>query len=60
MTSKPDNLLIRHEDEAAKEASACGYRYRLLSQGDEDVAIRPLFEKAHNGFHNGHGGEILH
>ena len=38
MTSKPDNLIIRHEGEAVKEASACGYRYRLLSEGDKDVA----------------------
>ena len=37
MTSKPDNLIIRHEGEAVKEASACGYRYRLLSEGDKDV-----------------------
>ena len=38
MTTTPKGLIIRHEDEAAKEQSACGYRYRLLSQGDEDVA----------------------
>jgi len=38
MTTKPDNLIIRHEDEAVKEASACGYRYRLLSEGDKNVA----------------------
>ena len=38
MKEKPANLLIRHEDEAVKEPSACGYRYRLLSEGDEDVA----------------------
>jgi len=37
---KPEkaNLIVRHEDEAVKEASACGYRYRLLSKGDEGVA----------------------
>lgn len=31
-------LLLRHQDEAPKERSACGYRYRLLSRGDENVA----------------------
>ncbi len=36
--SLPGNLLLRHEDEAAKERSACGHRYRLISQDDEDVA----------------------
>ena len=34
----PTNLLLRHEDEAVRERSACGHRYRLLSKGDEDVA----------------------
>lgn len=34
----PHNLILRHEDETIKEASACGHRYRLLSQGDKDVA----------------------
>ncbi|MFP6856279.1 MAG: cupin domain-containing protein [Roseibacillus sp.] len=34
----PANLILRHEDEVTKERSACGYRYRLLSKGDEDVA----------------------
>jgi mannose-6-phosphate isomerase-like protein (cupin superfamily) len=38
MKIKPTNLIVRHQDEAAKERSACGHRYRLLSQGDEDVA----------------------
>lgn len=38
MKTKPANLIIRHQDEAVKERSACGHRYRLLSQGDEDVA----------------------
>ena len=32
------NLILRHEDEAARERSACGYRYRLLSKGDENIA----------------------
>ncbi len=31
-------LILRHEEEAARERSACGYRSRLLSKGDEDVA----------------------
>ena len=38
MTTRPSNLIVRHEDEAVKERSACGHRYRLLSQGDSDVA----------------------
>ena len=38
MITKPDNLIVRHEDEAAVERSACGHRYRLLSKGDDDVA----------------------
>ena len=32
------NLILRHQDEAEKEPSACGQRYRLLSHGDEGVA----------------------
>ena len=32
------NLILRHESDAARECSACGHRYRLLSRGDEDVA----------------------
>ena len=36
--SSPANLILRHEDQAEREASACGYRYRLLSRGDDDVA----------------------
>jgi mannose-6-phosphate isomerase-like protein (cupin superfamily) len=38
MSEKPANLIIRHEDEAPREKSACGYRYRLLSQDDKDIA----------------------
>ena len=34
----PANLILRHESDAAREGSACGHRYRLLSRGDEDVA----------------------
>ena len=36
--SSPANLILRHEEEAAREASACGYRYRLLSREDDDIA----------------------
>lgn len=36
--SIPGNLIIRHEDEAPREESACGFRHRLLSKGDKDVA----------------------
>jgi mannose-6-phosphate isomerase-like protein (cupin superfamily) len=39
MPEKPENLIIRHEDEAPKERSACGYRYRLLSQEDKDKDV---------------------
>ena len=35
---KPTALILRHEEEASKEPSACGNRYRLLSKGDENVA----------------------
>lgn len=38
MKTKPTNLLVRQQDESTAEKSACGYRYRLLSEGDEDVA----------------------
>ena len=38
MAKNPKNLIIRHQDEATKERSACGHRYRLLSEGDEGVA----------------------
>ena len=37
-TPNPANLIVRHEDEALRERSTCGYRYRLLSKGDEEVA----------------------
>ncbi|HJN90669.1 MAG TPA: cupin domain-containing protein [Verrucomicrobiota bacterium] len=36
--SPPRNLIIRHETDAARERSACGHRYRLLSRDDEGVA----------------------
>ncbi|MEN9023293.1 MAG: cupin domain-containing protein [Verrucomicrobiaceae bacterium] len=38
MKTSPSNLIVRHEDDAVKERSACGHRYRLLSKGDQDVA----------------------
>ena len=31
-------LLVRHEGEVPRERSACGWRDRLISQGDTDVA----------------------
>lgn len=31
-------LLLRHEDEIKKEPSTCGYRQRLISQEDDNVA----------------------
>jgi len=34
----PGNLIIRHEDDAPREKSACGLRYRLLSKGDKGLA----------------------
>tara|TARA_Y100001968_G_C19393964_1_gene737170 strand:- start:1074 stop:1445 length:372 start_codon:yes stop_codon:yes gene_type:complete len=34
----PSALLLRHEDEVVRERSACGHRYRLISQDDENVA----------------------
>mgnify|MGYP005853398147 CR=1 FL=1 len=38
MLTKPANLLIRHQDESIAEPSTCGHRYRLLSEGDKDLA----------------------
>ena len=35
---EPTALILRHEDEAPKEPSVCGNRYRLLSKGDDNVA----------------------
>ena len=31
-------VIVRHESDAARERSTCGWRYRLVSEGDEDVA----------------------
>lgn len=38
MKTKPNNLIVRHLDETTAEKSACGYRYRLLSESDENIA----------------------
>ena len=38
MKTEAPNLILRHQDEAVKERSACGHRYRLLSKGDEGAA----------------------
>jgi quercetin dioxygenase-like cupin family protein len=37
-TDAQHNTLIRHADETTAEASTCGTRYRLISQGDEGAA----------------------
>ena len=37
MNTKKAGLLVRHEADAKKEKSTCGWRYRLVSEGDEDV-----------------------
>lgn len=34
----PVRWLLRHEDEAPRERSNCGHRYRLLSRGDPHLA----------------------
>lgn len=34
----PLRTLIRHESEAPKERSTCGWRYRLISRDDDQVA----------------------
>ncbi len=36
--SESVSWILRHEDEAVKERSNCGHRYRLLSAGDEGLA----------------------
>ena len=36
MKTKTPGLLVRHESDARKEKSTCGWRYRLVSEGDED------------------------
>ena len=37
MKNKTPGLLVRHEADARKERSTCGWRYRLVSEGDVDV-----------------------
>ena len=37
MSTQTKGLYVRHEDDAVKERSSCGWRYRLVSEGDEDV-----------------------
>lgn len=37
-TDAKQKTLVRHGDEAVTEASTCGTRHRLISQGDEGVA----------------------
>ena len=37
MSKTTPGLIVRHESDAAKEASTCGWRYRLVSEGDENV-----------------------
>jgi quercetin dioxygenase-like cupin family protein len=39
---KPSNVtasIVRHEDEAPRERSTCGWRHRLLSREDHDKGI---------------------
>ena len=35
--STTPGLIVRNEDEAERERSLCGWRYRLISEGDENV-----------------------
>ena len=37
MKNETPGLLVRHESDARKEKSTCGWRYRLVSEGDENV-----------------------
>ncbi len=32
------NIVLRHEGDAPRERSACGYRHRLISKGDQGVS----------------------
>src|SRR5215475_3481920 len=36
--AKSASLLVRHEGEAPRERSTCGWRHLLISRGDADVA----------------------
>ena len=38
MTNDPLQILVRHEGEAPRERSTCGWRDRLISREDSDVA----------------------
>ena len=38
MTTTPLKTLVRHEGEAPRERSTCGWRDRLISREDSDVA----------------------
>ncbi len=38
MADRKRGVLVRHEDASRREPSTCGSRYRLISQGDRDVA----------------------
>ena len=37
MTEPKPGVYVRHESSARKERSTCGWRYRLISEGDENV-----------------------
>jgi mannose-6-phosphate isomerase-like protein (cupin superfamily) len=37
MSTTTKGLYVRHEDDAVKERSSCGWRYRLVSKDDTDV-----------------------
>jgi quercetin dioxygenase-like cupin family protein len=40
MTSTPgDACFVRHEDEAPRERSTCGWRYRLISRQDAERGV---------------------
>jgi quercetin dioxygenase-like cupin family protein len=36
-STQTPGLYVRHESDANSERSLCGWRYRLISEGDEDV-----------------------
>ena len=37
MADPKPGVYVRHESSARKERSTCGWRYRLISEGDENV-----------------------
>ena len=72
VAERPANLIIRHEEDAVRERSACGHRYRLLSKGDENVrawahavdidGARPHYHKRSTELYyvlSGHGHIVL-